>query len=178
MACKRPRSFSQKCRWQVTPTHAYTHDPTKSEWVDYATVQAKCGNLSRNKLALNLSRNNRPQSSHLTEPLWTDPGLRSGVSVCDLISTLKNKKKVCRTFSPNPGRQGESHGHVLVDYWLTIIIMPQAKYQSDTNNSMQHSVQSTFVRKQNMPTLTAFWFCFYSQMCICLISNLTAPYLA
>ena len=36
VAHKRPRSFCQKCRWQVTPKHAYTLDPTKSEWLDYA----------------------------------------------------------------------------------------------------------------------------------------------
>ena len=28
VACKRPQSFCQKCRWQVTPKHAYTLDPT------------------------------------------------------------------------------------------------------------------------------------------------------
>ena len=39
VACKRARSFCQKCRWQVTPKHAYTLDPTKSEWADYAAVQ-------------------------------------------------------------------------------------------------------------------------------------------
>ena len=33
-------SFCQKCRWQVTPKQAYTLDPTKSEWADYAAVQA------------------------------------------------------------------------------------------------------------------------------------------
>ena len=32
VAHKRPRSLCQKCRWQVTPKHAYTFDPTKSEW--------------------------------------------------------------------------------------------------------------------------------------------------
>ena len=37
VARKRPRSFCQKCGWQVTPKHAYTLDPTKkSEWADYA----------------------------------------------------------------------------------------------------------------------------------------------
>ena len=45
---KRSWSFCQKCRWQVTPKHAYTFDPLKSEWADYAAVQAKCGNLSGN----------------------------------------------------------------------------------------------------------------------------------
>ena len=37
---KRPRSFCQKCRWQATPKHTYTFDPTESEWADYAAVQA------------------------------------------------------------------------------------------------------------------------------------------
>ena len=38
VACKRPQSFCQKCRWQVTPRQAYTLDPTKSEWADYAAM--------------------------------------------------------------------------------------------------------------------------------------------
>ena len=37
---QRPQSFCQKCRWQVTPKQAYTRDPVKSEWADYATIQA------------------------------------------------------------------------------------------------------------------------------------------
>ena len=39
VARKRRRSFFPKCRWQASPKHAYTFDPTKSEWADYA-VQA------------------------------------------------------------------------------------------------------------------------------------------
>ena len=38
VARKRPRSFCQKRRWQVTPKHACTLDPTKSEWADYAAL--------------------------------------------------------------------------------------------------------------------------------------------
>ena len=87
VARKRLRSFCQKCRWQVTPKHAHTLVPTKSEWADYAAVQASCGNLSGNELTRNSSGNTRPQSTHLAEPLWTDPGLKSGISVRDLIST-------------------------------------------------------------------------------------------
>ena len=59
VARKRPQSFCQKCRRQVTPKHAYTHDPTKSEWADNAAVQVKCGNLSGNELIRNLSGNIR-----------------------------------------------------------------------------------------------------------------------
>ena len=50
VACKRPWSFCQKCRWQVTPKHAHTFDLTKLERADYVTVQAWCGNLSGNEL--------------------------------------------------------------------------------------------------------------------------------
>ena len=88
---KRPQSFCQKCRWKVTPKHAYTFDPTKSEWADYANVHAQCGNLSGNEFTRNSSGNTRPQLSMLAEPLWTDPGLKRGISVRELISTLKKK---------------------------------------------------------------------------------------
>ena len=92
VARKRPRSFCQKCRWQVTPKHAYTLDPTKSEWADYAVVQAECGNLSGN-----WSENIWPQSSQLAEPLWTDLGIKSGIRVRELIiSTSKKKKEKAR----------------------------------------------------------------------------------
>ena len=49
-----------------------------------------------------------PQSSRLAEPLWTDPALKGGISVRELISTQKKKKKRRRqgmngrTFSQNP----------------------------------------------------------------------------
>ena len=77
---KRPRSFCQKCMSQVTPRYTHTHDPAKLEWADYAAVQAECGNLSRNELTHNLSGDIPPQSSQLTEPLWIDPGMKSGIS--------------------------------------------------------------------------------------------------
>ena len=73
--------------------HAYTLDPMKSQWADYATVQTLCGNLSGNDLIRNLSGNIWTQPSKLPEPLWTDPGLKSGISVHELISTSKKKKK-------------------------------------------------------------------------------------
>ena len=42
---KDPGHSAKKCRWQVTPKDTYTHDPLKSEWANYAAVQAECGNL-------------------------------------------------------------------------------------------------------------------------------------
>ena len=84
---KRPQSFYQKCRWQVTPKHAYILDPSKSGWAGYAAVQAECGNLSGNELTRNSSGNTRLQSSQLAEPLWTVPDRRSGISLRELISS-------------------------------------------------------------------------------------------
>ena len=74
--------------------NTYTLHPKKSEWADYAAVQAECGNLSGNELTRNLSGNIRPQSSQLAETLWTDPGIKSGPSVRELTSTWK-KKSAC-----------------------------------------------------------------------------------
>ena len=92
VACKRPWPFCQKCRWQVTPKQAYHLDPLQSEWADYAAVQAECGNLSRNELTCSSSRNTKLQSSQLALLLRTDPGLKSGISLRQPISTLKKKK--------------------------------------------------------------------------------------
>ena len=119
VARKRPRSFCLKCRWQVTPKHAYTFDLTKSEWADYAAVQAQREDLFGNELTGNSSGNTRSQSSQVAEPLRTDPGLKSGISVRELISTyLKKNKKLkrrrgmnCRTFSPKSRTRGKSHHH-------------------------------------------------------------------
>ena len=76
--------------------HLNTHTPLiqrSLEWADHAAVQAQSGNLSGNELTRNLSGNIRPQSSQLAEPLWTDLGIKSGISVRELISTLKKEKK-------------------------------------------------------------------------------------
>ena len=38
------------------------------------------------ELTCNLSGNAQPQLSQLAEPLWTDPGVKSGISMQDLIA--------------------------------------------------------------------------------------------
>ena len=55
--------------------------------------QAQCENLSGNELTLNLLGNIRPQSSQLAEPLWADPGIKSGISVRELSSSKTKPKK-------------------------------------------------------------------------------------
>ena len=68
-------------------------DPAKPEWADFATVQARCGNLSGNELTRNLSVNIQLQLSQLAEPLWTDLDIKSGIGMRELISTERNRKK-------------------------------------------------------------------------------------
>ena len=67
--------------------HVYTLDSMKLEYADYAAVQEQCGNQSGNELTRKSSGNTQPQSSQLAGPLWTDPGLRSGISVFAIIYT-------------------------------------------------------------------------------------------
>ena len=50
------------------------------------------GTYQRNKTTHNSSGNAHPQSSQLTEPLWSNPCLRSGNGAAELNSTLKTKK--------------------------------------------------------------------------------------
>ena len=40
------------------------------------------GTYQGNELTHNWAGNTHPQSSQLAELLWTDPGLKSGISVC------------------------------------------------------------------------------------------------
>ena len=70
-------------RLHLNTTHIF--DPTKSEWADYAAVQAQCGNLSGT-------------SSHAT---------RLGTLGHSCLSLLSH----CGTFSPNPHTWGKIHHH-------------------------------------------------------------------
>ena len=52
-----------------------------------------------NELTHNSSENTQPQPSQLAEPLWTNPGVNSGISVCELISILKKKARAGNKWS-------------------------------------------------------------------------------
>ena len=112
VARKRPRSFCQNCRWQVTPKHAYTLDPMKSEWTDYATVQAVWEPIRKSDHTQLVGEQSAiVVSGQIAEPLWTNPGLKSGISVCEPISTLKkqrNKKKTKQNKKTNKRRRGKN----------------------------------------------------------------------
>ena len=67
--------------------------------------------VTRKRAHTRLVRNIRPQSSQPAEPLWTDPWIKSEISVRELTSTSQKKKKKKRrrgmngwTFSPNPSQ--------------------------------------------------------------------------
>ena len=47
-------------------------------------LSRQCVNLSGNEFTRNLSGNIRLQPSQIAEPLWTDPGIKSGISVREL----------------------------------------------------------------------------------------------
>ena len=102
VAHKRPWSFCQKCRWQVTPKHTYTLDPAKSVLADYGLCPGIVWEPIRKGAHMQLLENIRPQQSQLAEPLWTDHGLKSGISVRKLMFTLKKKIKK----NANRHRQG------------------------------------------------------------------------
>ena len=53
--------------------------------------------IPENELTCNLSGNILPLLSQLTEPQWTDPGLKGGISVRKLISTSKKQKQKAQT---------------------------------------------------------------------------------
>ena len=42
------------------------------------------GTYTGEQFHTSLSGNTQPQSSQIAEPLWTDPGLKSGIAVCEL----------------------------------------------------------------------------------------------
>ena len=72
--------------------HLNTHTPLSPQSQSELAVP-----LSRHSVGTypetSLSGNFRPQSSQFTEPLWTDPGIKSRISVRELISTSKKEEK-------------------------------------------------------------------------------------
>ena len=113
VACKKKQSFCHNCRWKVTPKHAYTLDIMKSDWAG-DVVQAKCGNLWRKQVHLQLVRkcSSTVVSVHYTTANWS--WSKTGISVCKLISLKKKFLKqyrqgtICQSFPHNPCMQGKS----------------------------------------------------------------------
>ena len=112
-ARKRLRSLCKKCRWQVTPKHTYTHDPTKSEWAEYA-VQVHWGNLSGKWAHM------QPVREHSTTVIsarwatvdWSWPTKWNWCACADLhlkkATTKKSRWGIHRTFPKSPHKRGKS----------------------------------------------------------------------
>ena len=79
---------------RLDPQQLYILDPNEVGGTGLTILpRQRLGTGQGNELTRNSSRNARPQSSQLAEPLWTDPGIKSGISVHELISTSKAKQK-------------------------------------------------------------------------------------
>ena len=96
---KRPRSFGQKCRWQVTFRHAYTYDPTKSDWAVWAHTQLV-----------------KERSSTVVSARWPamDWSLLKEYSWCVRADLhLKRKVQAGTDSSKLPPNRGKSHHQVV-----------------------------------------------------------------
>ena len=90
---KKPGHSSKSARGRL---HLNTHTPLTERSRRRLTMplcRQSLRTYEENELTRNSSGNSRPHSSQLVEPLWNTPGLKSGISVRDLISTSKKKKK-------------------------------------------------------------------------------------
>ena len=87
VAHKRPWSFCQKNMLPVT--NKLTDTRPDRVWVGWHSVGIS-GKQTHTQL---LSGNTPLQLSWLTEPLQTDPGIKSGISTWKLMLTFKKKKK-------------------------------------------------------------------------------------
>ena len=85
---KDPGDSATSAGGRLEPKHSYTLDPRKSEWADYATVGTYPETSSRATCQGTLGH-----SRFSSQPLWTDSGLKNGISVRELISTSKKEKE-------------------------------------------------------------------------------------
>ena len=80
---KDPGHSEKKCRLQVTDKRAYTQP---NEVGVVCAVQVLCGNALGKQHATR-QKTLVPKSSQFAEPLWTDPGIMSGIGKREIIST-------------------------------------------------------------------------------------------
>ena len=116
---KRPRSFCQSASSRL---HINTHTPLTQRSRSGLTMplsRHSVGTFQGIALTRNSSRNTRPRSSQLAEPLETDDySLKIGIGVRELIPTSKKKKKKHRlginrqTFRHSPLKRGKSHQYI------------------------------------------------------------------
>ena len=96
------------------------------------------------------------QSSQLGEPLWTDPGIKSEISVRELIFTLRKKVKNSRTFPKRILASEEKASMMsILSYSVTHVIL-----SSMLMSSGQQLCDTTSV-KQGFYVYTMMWSCQY-----------------
>ena len=90
---KRPRSFCQKCRWQVIPTLAYVLDPRSRSGLTMLSWHSR-GTYQDNRARTQLVRKHSATvvSSRWASLDWFWPEKWNGIGVRELISTLKQRK--------------------------------------------------------------------------------------
>jgi len=113
VANKKPCYFLKSRGSQVISKHTYTLYPPRSDYADYATVQGEDANLSENDLSGNSSGNIPSQSSHLADPLSTDPSLISERELIYTVNQTKSRRRRInsRTFSQSPQKRWKRHQH-------------------------------------------------------------------
>ena len=87
--------------------HLHTHTLlTQLSWGGLIMLsRSSVGTYLRNELTSNWSGNVHSQSSQLTKPLRTNPGLKHGSSAHKQISTFKKKEKLHTHLNPPPPQQ-------------------------------------------------------------------------
>ena len=125
-----------------------------------------------------MSGNIWPQLSQHAEPLWTDPGIKSGISGHELISTSKSRRAMNgRTFSPNPRKRGKSHCHQI---WISQSPVPRSDptwLKPCDNKTVQSQIALVSIpvlfMLNNM--LSAFWMylCWNTISCLSLATSIS-----
>ena len=111
VACKRPWSFCQKCRQQVTAKHVYSFTQWSQNRLSILSWHS-AGINQKNKPTCNPLQNTHPQSSQLAQSLWTGLWFQTA----DVHFRKKKEEKVQMgiihlTFSHNPCKRGKSYQH-------------------------------------------------------------------
>ena len=89
VARKRPRHSAKSAggRLQLN-THTPLTQPSRS-WLTMPLSRHSVGTYQETSSYATRQENTRPKSFQLVSSLWTDPDVKSGISVRELISTLK-----------------------------------------------------------------------------------------
>ena len=112
-------------------------------------------------LTRNSSGNNRPQSSQLAEPLWTDPGFWCARAISTFRQKERKKEKskekrrwdrfITKNFPPNPRIRGKRHHHhrqCTKDGWIDYKVQKHlARLQCAKNYSTKALSQATVYKK-------------------------------